>query len=304
MKTGVRIIATLAVFAVAVQGGAAFAQEFFDAPSVQVLGSRPSSVRLSIQAGDSGAPLGFAVDWMKRADFDATGWPADGDPSVHHGEFYGKPEWIVEGTAGDYRLAAGHWQAVELGELFDESGLLSTMVDELEPATEYAVRAYVLCDTSHPASPYSPTVFATTSPAAQNCTFTLGYWKNHAGAWPTASLTLGSVTYNAADLLSILNQPAGGNGLVILAHQLIAAKLNILNGADPSAANAAIATADAQIGGLVVPPVGSGTLPPSSVNATATTLDNYNNGLIGPGHCADTPAQARTWGSLKASYRH
>jgi len=43
------------------------------------------------------------------------------------------------------------------------------------------------------------------------------------------------VTYQAAELMAILDDPARGNGLVILTHQLIAAKLNIANGADPSA---------------------------------------------------------------------
>ena len=40
-------------------------------------------------------------------------------------------------------------------------------------------------------------------------------------------LQLGNVTYNQQELLSILSQPVRGNGLVLLAHQLIAAKLNI-----------------------------------------------------------------------------
>jgi hypothetical protein len=34
--------------------------------------------------------------------------------------------------------------------------------------------------------------------------------------------------------MAILDNPARGNGLMILAHQLIAAKLNIANGADAS----------------------------------------------------------------------
>ena len=303
MKTGVHKILSLAVLGSALLGAPAFAQTSFDAPTIESLGAKPSSVRLSIGAGESGAPLGFAVEWMKRSDFDATGWPAELDPTVRHSEFYGTPDWIVEGNAGSFQLPARRWEAVELGELFDESGVLSTAVDELAPSTEYAVRAYILCDTTHPASPYSETAFVTTTAAAQNCTFTLGYWKNHVGAWPTTSLTLGTVTYNQANLLAILNQPAVGNGLVILAHQLIAAKLNIINGADPTSVIATIPAADALIGSQVPPPVGSDSASPGSVNALATTLDQFNNGLIGPGHCADTPAHPTTWGALKSTYR-
>jgi hypothetical protein len=94
------------------------------------------------------------------------------------------------------------------------------------------------------------------------------------------------VSYTAAELESIFNTPpAGGEGLLILAHQLIAAKLNIANGANPSAVASTIAAADALIGGLVAPPVGSGSLAPSAVSALSSTLDQYNSGLIGPGSC-------------------
>lgn len=123
------------------------------------------------------------------------------------------------------------------------------------------------------------------------CTYTQGFWKTHyAASWPAAvvsgGLTLGSVSYTAAELESIFNTAPAGNGLIILAHQLIAAKLNIANGADGSAVAAAIAAADTLIGGLVVPPVGGGSLAPAATAALTTTLDNYNNGLTGPGHCS------------------
>jgi len=128
-------------------------------------------------------------------------------------------------------------------------------------------------------------------PLVVGCTVGQGFWKNgYPGKWPASALsgglTLGSVSYTAAQLESIFNTPpAGGQGLLILAHQLIAAKLNIANGADPSAVASTIAAADALIGGLVAPPVGSGSLPSSAVSALATTLDQYNSGLIGPGPC-------------------
>jgi hypothetical protein len=99
------------------------------------------------------------------------------------------------------------------------------------------------------------------------------------------SLTVGTVTYTDLELQAIFNTPAQGNGLISLAHQLIAAKLNIANGADGSAVAATIAAADALISGSVVPPVGAGSLPSSTTSSLTTTLDSYNNGLIGPGHC-------------------
>ena len=117
------------------------------------------------------------------------------------------------------------------------------------------------------------------------CTLTQGFWKNHPNQWPVSILTLGTVSYTKVELLSILGTPVRGNGLLSLAHQLIAAKLNIANGADPSAVAAAIAAADALIGSLEVPPVGGGYLDPDLTGGLTTTLDNYNKGLIGPGHC-------------------
>jgi hypothetical protein len=100
-------------------------------------------------------------------------------------------------------------------------------------------------------------------------------------------MTLGSVTYTAAQLEAIFDQPVRGNGLISLSHQLIAAKLNIGSGADPTSIQSSIAAADALIGGLVVPPVGSGYLAPSTTSALNTALTNFNEGSTGPGHCVD-----------------
>jgi hypothetical protein len=127
----------------------------------------------------------------------------------------------------------------------------------------------------------------TVIPCPTGCTLTQGYWKNHADAWPVSSLTLGTVSYTQSQLLAILGQPVAGNGLISLAHQLIAARLNIATGASGSAISSSIAAADALIGGLVVPPVGSGVLAPATTSALVTALDNYNQGITGPGHCED-----------------
>ena len=69
-------------------------------------------------------------------------------------------------------------------------------------------------------------------------------------------LLLGNNVYDQEQLLSILHQPVRGNGLVLLAHQEIAAKLNIASGADGSCIEQTLADADALIADLLVPPVG------------------------------------------------
>jgi cysteine-rich repeat protein len=108
------------------------------------------------------------------------------------------------------------------------------------------------------------------------CVFTQGYWKNHPEAWPVSSLTLGTVSYTQAELLAILNTPVAGNGLIQLAHQLIAAKLNIANGGDSSDIGDEILEADALIDGLVVPPIGEGFLRTSVTSSLNDELTRFN----------------------------
>lgn len=121
---------------------------------------------------------------------------------------------------------------------------------------------------------------------ADGCTLTQGFWKNHPDAWPVSSLTLGTNTYTKEALLAILKLPVKGNGLIMLAHQLIAAKLNIAAGADDADIAATIAAADALIDDLEA---GVDSLEPKDTSALNDTLDEFNRGEIGPGHCEDGP---------------
>lgn len=115
------------------------------------------------------------------------------------------------------------------------------------------------------------------------CRLGQGYWDNHYPAsWPADVMSngrnLGSVHYTAAQLEAILaNNAVVGNGLLSLAHQLIAAKLNLANGANGSGIASTIAAADAMIGALVVPPTGSDSLAPAATSALTSALDVWNN---------------------------
>lgn len=115
------------------------------------------------------------------------------------------------------------------------------------------------------------------------CVLGHGYWKSHPNQWPVTQLQLGNVTYNQKELLSILTQPVHGNGLVSLAFQEIAAKLNIANGADASCIQQILAAADALIGDLVVPPVGDGFRRPTVYERA---LGQYNDGQFCAARCA------------------
>ncbi len=122
--------------------------------------------------------------------------------------------------------------------------------------------------------------------APANCTFSQGFWKNHPGDWPVQQLTLGAVTFSKTEALALLKTPPRGDATITLAHQLIAAKLNVANGADPSAIASTLAEADAF---LTTNPVGSkpGGAARETASALTATLDDYNNGVVGPGHCGE-----------------
>jgi hypothetical protein len=77
-----------------------------------------------------------------------------------------------------------------------------------------------------------------------------------------------------------------GNGLLSLAHQLITAQLNIFYGAmTPPQVATAISNANALIGSLSIPPVGSGFLSPLATSAIESVLDSFNSGKLGPTEC-------------------
>lgn len=123
------------------------------------------------------------------------------------------------------------------------------------------------------------------------CTHGWGYWKTHSindrdegnqdDAWANTEFSegmqLGDKEYTRQELNDILEESVKGNGLISLAHQLIAAKLNVANGVDDSTIAQTIVDADAMISSLIVPPVGSGSLTTAEVESLKTALGTFNN---------------------------
>jgi hypothetical protein len=111
---------------------------------------------------------------------------------------------------------------------------------------------------------------------------TEGFWGNHASAWKVTSLTLGSTNYTQAQLLAILATSPRGDASLILAHQFIAAKLNIaVIGTDRTKVAATIKDADTLLGGGPIPEgvPASSTIGEQMVD-DAAILDSFNNGLV------------------------
>lgn len=131
------------------------------------------------------------------------------------------------------------------------------------------------------------------------CTLTPGYWKTHSDRGPapfddTWNL-LGPLAEDTIFFLStqtyyqVLWTAPQGNVYYILAHAYIAAQLNMLNGASvPTAVQTAFDSATALF--ATKTPAQAGALKGAARNAwisLATILDNYNNGITGPGHCSE-----------------
>jgi len=283
---------------------ASFAFAALDAPSLVTGTGGHAKQHLTVTVGPTGAPNGFTIRWMDQSTYFANGGQFPVEPTLGEGKasFTGEPTLnTFGGQYTSFQLGPNESIEIEIGDLFDETGVTGTR-GELEDGVRYYYAAFANDESGSAASGLSVTVNGSTTEST-NCTYTIGYWKTHPNAWPVDSLFLGSVSYTKAELLSILGTSVGGNGLISLAHQLIAAKLNIAQGADPSAATAAINAADALIGTLVVPPIGAGYLDPSDTSALTQILDDYNNGITGPGHCGTVATEPATWGQVKALYR-
>jgi hypothetical protein len=295
---------------------ASFANDY-DTPEVSSIGAGKGKWVIDVTAGESGAPHGFTIWWMKKSTFDAVGqtWFPTGNQVQASAYFVGEPTLNTwGGQLTSFALAPNQTARIELGDLFDETGITQAnalALKELEPGVEYVFCAWALGEGSVQASAWSYNVYGAT--VDNNCTYTRGFWQTHgpgacqlgnnSNEWPVNSLMLGNILYTDTQLCSILWTPAGGNGLISLASQLITAKLNVASGADPSVVAGTIAAADALIGNLVVPPVGTDYLHPSLTSSLTQALDDWNNGITGPGHCDATPVQPATWGQVKASYR-
>ena len=123
-------------------------------------------------------------------------------------------------------------------------------------------------------------------PVDEGCTYTIGYWQNHPEAWPTTNPGF----FSDVDAMELLwAPPRGGNAYIILAKQYIGAALNVGNGTSIPG-DVFDAWLDAQ--DLLLNYESDGDIdkkdePEDRAEAIylAGILDDYNNGLLGPGHC-------------------
>ena len=119
------------------------------------------------------------------------------------------------------------------------------------------------------------------------CPFGQGHWKNNPDMWPVNSLILGNEMYTKTELLIILNTPAGSgkktDASLILAYQLIAAKLNAAAGIDAGPLGTAISDADNVLGtynGKLPYKIAASTAGGQNMVSLASHLESYNAGML------------------------
>ena len=112
-------------------------------------------------------------------------------------------------------------------------------------------------------------------------TGTPGYWAQHPEAWPVESIEIGGVTYTKAQAIMYMTMPVQGDKTKTMFPSLVAAKLNVIIGNDPSCVAGTITAADAWMTSY---PVGSNVRGNSDAWGVGEplnmTLDDYNNGLL------------------------
>jgi hypothetical protein len=134
----------------------------------------------------------------------------------------------------------------------------------------------------------------------QQGTYTIGYWKTHAGLGPQQDMVspllpiwLGTpggedtvvVRTNTAAVKYLKMTGGASNGIVKLYAQLLGAKLNGNNGADLYAVWSVVEAADRFLATHGADDWKSlSKAEQSQVLSWMNTLDKYNNGVIGPGH--------------------
>jgi hypothetical protein len=284
-----------------------------DTPTLECVDESQVTIFLQVCAGASGAPAGFTVQWQPKPPDTECGdvvWPDSTD--VCKGSFSGVPGCSI------YNLGSNACRTVEIGNLLDAEcgvGLENCGANELRCGTEYVFRAFAH-NVPHGAnkSDFTANLCCATEDCVEECrALSQGYWKQHACNWPapftpgaagTASagqcgtvgsdpntscacddqhtIKIGNNDYNQCELLCALTRTSGipgGNALVTLAHQLITAELNILNGAAPPDCD--LDAAHALIGDLniltdVVPSGGPGNILGPAMNTAAACLEAYN----------------------------
>lgn len=253
-------------------------------------GNTQSTIALTVTAGASGAPAGFSIQWMTKAQFDALGdvWPAD-TTSFCKASFSGVPygsKNTQQAGSNSYNLGGGQSVTVYIGDLLNDElnqqlGLSADCYGGLQCGTQYVFRAFAHANSTKNRSAFSflTDACATTAQCGTCGHHGFGYWKNNPNL--VTGLTIGTTDYTADQINAILNTVPKGNGYITLAHQLISAKLNGLCDNVTGTANAAFN--NVTFSGTTAPVTVSITTTEASLAGLIATLHKHNE------NCLDCP---------------
>ena len=176
-----------------------------------------------------------------RADCD--GWSADLSIVVRPGAFLGRLEYAVVLQDADGLEV----ERFDLGEMINlpgtsaftmtvSGGWNAPLAGDYTVAGEFLVYdifgdGYNLSTGSFALDPGCGDASGGDAPAVDLCTYTARHWFENPDLWPVTSLEIGSRTMEQAELMNILQLRRNSFLMFSLMRELIAAKLNLANGA-------------------------------------------------------------------------
>lgn len=305
-------------------------------PGLSCVSSTPTSITIQVCGGAVyGAPNGFSIHVKKLSDYLVDGW--DQSTSYRCYSFSGN----CGGGNNPWNLSAGECVNITIS----SSTVIDIQSQGICGASSSCDDSPLLCNTEYVfrvfahggqggfnRSDFSSNLNCSTSPCPDEggCTLTWGYWKTHGPAgcnpsgnqpndWDLNSVPVGGLSLSQAQACDILQQnPAacgkggGANAVLILEHQLIAAELNVANGAISCPfANQAIIDANALLAGREYDCVGVASVLGQQMIAVKNLLSAYNEDICscpvpaGAPQDASAPSTVKktTWGKAKSIYR-
>jgi hypothetical protein len=217
-------------------------------------GSGQDYIDINLTAGSpTGAPAGFTIQWETVGDYKQFGWPADsscpldaeGVPTC--GESFCRASFSGNSASSNYNLAAGQPVTVRIGNLVLDNGASTDCPEvRLLCGHNYVFRAFAHANSTLQRSAFTANLTCSTAECPVECDTNVNgvdFWATHyPDAWPApvleGGLTIGCTSYTAEQLEAILlTTPVEGDCATALLHQVIAAKLNIANGANEEYVN-------------------------------------------------------------------
>jgi hypothetical protein len=149
-----------------------------DTPAIGAGVAGHAKQTITITAGPSGLPNGFAIWWMDQSTFMASGgvWPANETAATGAADFTGQPTLnTFGGQFTTFKLAPNQSVVVEVGDLLQETGVSGTKGELLYGETYYFT-AFGLTRTEARRATGATEQY---DDVGTNCTYTQGFWKNH-----------------------------------------------------------------------------------------------------------------------------